>query len=545
MYKSLENLEKISSKSIMNLLHYESTETNQLKLVEKLENSFSPPTKSLFIIDESNKNWYFVVYNSLAIPLSQLICIHLQTNVSQWCITDNDGIQIDDIQVNRVWAMDKLLTDRIEACFVAHMKALSLAEYRVGINENNRCHKKSISEVNLYNFGDSSFELTEDMISMAETPTEILLINDRIGLTFSGADGMLRKISLNDLDLNIRMKLMTYGTRSGKKVQKSGAYIFLPDNENAQDLVYSNPKIRITKGKLFTKFEAIIEKPIPIRHQISIIKDKSYVEMENEFYLGQSSFGNKELMIRFYSDIQNDNKFYTDLNGFQMIERKRYDKIPLQGNIYPMSTTVYIEDDSHRLTVLSGQPLGATSPRSGWVDIFLDRRLLQDDQRGLNQGVVDNRKTKEIFKILLERVPTEPSQPLKPTLESQLELQQLLSPPVLMYSTMKSTISEIFFLQNPFPCNIHLLNLRRSSLSNTFDLFLHRLAVTCETKCANNSSVELTKMFSPIITKSLEPLISQMSLSLLHKMNPNFDINKKLDIKEMNVNVFRLKSRGI
>ena len=58
MYKSLENLEKISSQSIMNLLRYESPDVNQLKLVEKLHNSFSPSVKNLFRIDENNQNWY-------------------------------------------------------------------------------------------------------------------------------------------------------------------------------------------------------------------------------------------------------------------------------------------------------------------------------------------------------------------------------------------------------------------------------------------------------------------------------------------------------
>lgn len=554
MYKSLENLEKITSQSIMNLLHHEMPDSNALKLVDKLPNSFATPTKSLFRIDSNTQIWYFVVYNSLGFGSTEMVCIHLQTNATNWCVKDNDGLVVDEVQVNRVWNLDKLESDRLEACFMVDMKPLSLVEYSVGLCPESKSPIKS-SSVTLYNFGDSSHNVlnsvSDDVISIDETPTEIQIESDKIELIFSGADAMLRKLSIRDnyhnvvTDLNVRMRFMTYGTRSGsKKVQKSGAYIFLPDNEDAQDLTYSNPKIRITKGSVVTKFEAIIEKPIPIRHEIALIKGKPFIRMENEFFLGQNSFSNKELIIRFYTDIKNEDIFYTDLNGFQMIRRKRYQKIPLQGNVYPMATTAYIEDTNHRFNVLSGQPLGATSPHSGWLDIFLDRRLLQDDQRGLNQGVVDNRRTKESFKIVLDSLVSAPTNSLKPSLESQTELQKLLSPPIVMYSMSKSTMSEMYLMRRSLPCALHLLSLRRPSAPNTFDLFVHRWGLSCETQCANVSTFQLTDVFASAVTKPLEPVMTRMSLSLLHQIESNVAIDRILDVQEMNVNVYRLRTRN-
>ncbi len=48
-----------------------------------------------------------------------------------------------------------------------------------------------------------------------------------------------------------------------------------------------------------------------------------------------------------------------------MIRRKTYEKIPLQGNVYPMPSMAYIEDNSTRLTILAGQPSGVACLKSG------------------------------------------------------------------------------------------------------------------------------------------------------------------------------------
>lgn len=63
MLKSMENLEKVMSGSIVELLNYETKENLNLRLMERFPNINLPLSKDLFYVDDDT-NIYFVVYNS-------------------------------------------------------------------------------------------------------------------------------------------------------------------------------------------------------------------------------------------------------------------------------------------------------------------------------------------------------------------------------------------------------------------------------------------------------------------------------------------------
>lgn len=120
----------------------------------------------------------------------------------------------------------------------------------------------------------------------------------------------------------------------------------------------------------------------------------------------------------------------------QMQQRRTLPNLPLQANFYPMTSAAFLQDSPSRLTLLSAQSQGVASlkpgeyltllPESrtlglgfdalnsssdqsfflaacaGELEVMLDRRLQQDDNRGLGQGVTDNKLTASLYHLLVE-----------------------------------------------------------------------------------------------------------------------------------------------
>lgn len=62
----------------------------------------------------------------------------------------------------------------------------------------------------------------------------------------------------------------------------------------------------------------------------------------------------------------------------------------------------FVEDE--RLIALIDRCASPPPPlASGQLEVIMDRRLMQDDNRGLGQGLKDNKKTSNRFRLLLER----------------------------------------------------------------------------------------------------------------------------------------------
>lgn len=173
------------------------------------------------------------------------------------------------------------------------------------------------------------------------------------------------------------------------KVAKGGAYLFFPGRGGP--MAYAGSPVQID-GQTVSYGQAWKRSVVKITEGVY---DLVYqVDLKER---------NQEWVVRFESDIDNRGLFHTDLNGFNFDTHLFREDRPLQAQVYPMPTFACIEDGRTRFTVLSQHAQGVANFGNGQIDVWLDRRLAQDDARGLGQGVTDNVPTQTILRIVIEK----------------------------------------------------------------------------------------------------------------------------------------------
>uniref|UniRef100_A0A8C9NUW4 mannosyl-oligosaccharide 1,3-1,6-alpha-mannosidase n=1 Tax=Serinus canaria TaxID=9135 RepID=A0A8C9NUW4_SERCA len=369
-----------------------------------------------------------------------------------------------------------------------------------------------------------------------------------------------QKINTKEDDKNHQMKVefAWYGTTSNR--DKSGAYLFLPDGDAKPYIFTDPPTIRVAHGTIFSEVVCFFHH---VTHTMRLYKVQglegqslevsNIVDIRGEY--------NRELAMRISSDINSQNRFYSDLNGYQIQPRLTMSKLPLQANIYPMTTMAYIQDVGVRLTLHSAQSLGVASLKNGQLEVIMDRRLMQDDNRGLGQGVQDNKITANVFRLLLERrhgtdVNEEKAPVSFPSLLSHMTSLFLNHPVIPMTTNADSGVPELIRTFSPLmssmPCDMHIVNLRTiqakvdTKPSDEAALILHRKGFDCKFSnrdtgllCSTTQGkIKVHKLFSKFRVESLTPT----SLSLMHSPPDARNISE-INMSSMEINTFRIRLR--
>uniref|UniRef100_G1PC04 Alpha-mannosidase n=1 Tax=Myotis lucifugus TaxID=59463 RepID=G1PC04_MYOLU len=241
------------------------------------------------------------------------------------------------------------------------------------------------------------------------------------------------------------------------------------------------------------------------------------------------------------------------------VQPRRYlKKLPLQANFYPMPVMAYIQDAQSRLTLHTAQALGVSSLHDGQLEVILDRRLMQDDNRGLGQGLKDNKRTRNHFRLLLERrtLGSEVSDGHSTSYPSLLShmTSVYLNAPVLALPVAKRQpppgLRSFHPLASSLPCDFHLLNLRTLQAedetlpSAEAALILHRKGFDCGLEAKNlgfncttsQGKVALGSLFRDLDVGFLQPT----SLTLLYPLaSPSNSTDVSLE--PMEVATFRLR----
>uniref|UniRef100_A0A7N8WQP4 Alpha-mannosidase n=1 Tax=Mastacembelus armatus TaxID=205130 RepID=A0A7N8WQP4_9TELE len=366
-------------------------------------------------------------------------------------------------------------------------------------------------------------------------------------------------------EVKVQMQFIVYGTRPSK--DKSGAYLFLPDGKAKPYNQKEPPVVRVVEGPLFSEVVAHYQH-FQQTIRVHNVPGVDGLSVDITIMVDIRDQTNKELAMRLVTDIQSGDVFYTDLNGFQMQPRRHYLKLPLQANFYPMSSQAYIQDSHHRLTLHTAQSLGVSSLESGQLEVIMDRRLMQDDNRGLGQGLKDNKKTANRFRLLLEsrsignKVSEAKEMMDSPTISfpsilshmtNALLNHEVLALPVLPKRRGIPPLQTFAPLKSIFPCDFHLLNLRSiqtqqdpHSPSPYTALILHRLALDCGLETQNlgfNCTTTQGQLSVSGLFKNLDlQLLQPMSLTLMHSSTPLAN-DSTISLDPMEISTFKLKLR--
>uniref|UniRef100_A0A8D2MKB7 Alpha-mannosidase n=1 Tax=Zonotrichia albicollis TaxID=44394 RepID=A0A8D2MKB7_ZONAL len=354
----------------------------------------------------------------------------------------------------------------------------------------------------------------------------------------------------------VSSEFLVYGTRTSK--DKSGAYLFLPDGEAKPYAPKDPPVVRVMEGPLFSEVSSYYQH-VQTVVRLYNVPGVEGLSLDVSCLVDIRDHINKELALRFSTDIESDDTFFTDLNGFQIQPRRYQRKLPLQANFYPMPAMAYIQDMQSRLTLLTAQALGVSSLHSGQLEVILDRRLMQDDNRGLGQGLKDNKRTCNRFRLLLERRSTankvQDERPISfPSLLSHItsvhQNAEALVMPVALEKPALPALRSFVPLATTLPCDFHILNLRTlqaeddSLPSAEAALILHRKGFDCSLEAKNlgfncttsQGKLALGGLFQGLELGSLQPT----SLTLMYPLGTASN-STNIHLDPMEIATFRIR----
>lgn len=498
MHISLQDLHIFMSKAIEVLLgiRYEKSERNPSQFeAEEVRSKYDVQPVHKAISAPEGTSQSVILFNPLEQTREEVVMVIV--NRPDVTVLDSNWTCVQS-QVSPELKHDKIkiFTGRHRVHWKASVPAMGLQTYYIA-NGFMGCEKAKPAKLKYFSM--SSFACPIPYACSKIEGDVVEIQNQHQTLTFDVKLGLLQKVMHKDGSWNfVGEEMGMYSSRG------SGAYLFKPDGA-AKPIIEASEHMVISEGLLVQEvysYPKTAWEKSPISHSTRIYNgDNTLMEflIEKEYHvelLGQD-FNDRELIVRYKTDLDNKRIFYSDLNGFQMSRRETYDKIPFQGNYYPMPSLAFMQgSNGKRFSVHSRQSLGVASLKDGWLEIMLDRRLLRDDGRGLGQGVMDNRPMNVIFHILFESNisstsnPVSDPLPLSPSLLSHL-VGAHLNYPLLAFIARKpqelslQPTTPISFspLTAPLPCDVHIVNFkvpRPSKYSQQpiedprFALILHR-----------------------------------------------------------------------
>ncbi|XP_050518488.1 lysosomal alpha-mannosidase [Diabrotica virgifera virgifera] len=218
-------------------------------------------------------------------------------------------------------------------------------------------------------------------------------------------DNTLQSVILNDLNMDITQNFYYYVSDDGNSSGvASGAYIFRPVAPGT-----ANPVSPAQINKIFQKSGKVVDEvhqvwtseEAEILQIIRHYKNESYIEFD--WIIGNINITDnkgKEFISKYTinSNFNNNNVFYTDSNGRELIKRvknKRSDYTydpevePVSSNYYPVTSRIVIKDEDQdiEVAVLTDRSEGGSSLSQNELELMVHRRILHDDHKGVDENL--------------------------------------------------------------------------------------------------------------------------------------------------------------
>lgn len=517
LFDSLQSVVGFQERTIELLMQDGAASDEHGFILSELEReSFNKLPKKTIIFVQPNKSVEFVVYNSLAQERLEVVLLRTQTpNVK---ILDQNGLEMH-IQVNPVWNISEngdglqvntlRVADRqFEVIFVAKLPALSLVTYSAVFSDDPT--KKSHSVIYCDDCR-ANKDPKDQVFNVRKKQTgDVQLENQIMRLLFDGTTGFLRTITPKQRGKSLQCSLNFAAYRSAQF--HSGAYLFKPDREE-QDIekdvlsqYTGSQMIFITSGPLASDVTVIygnfLAHTVRIYNTGTVLDNAIYIENDIDFEMPPKN-RETELYMRFVTDIDNGATptLFTDQNGFQHHRRVKVGSLGIEANYYPITASAFIQDKELRLTLLTNHAQGVAGYEPGQLEVMLDRRTLYDDYRGMGEGIVDSRLTRQKYWLVLEEMSdsidskeahadyetlSNYANHLSNTHNNPANIYFIEKPEELTQLALKK---EVTLLAEQFPCDVHLLTLRTQTEPN-LPLFpsraalmiIHRPGASCKVK---------------------------------------------------------------
>ncbi|XP_052746240.1 lysosomal alpha-mannosidase isoform X2 [Bicyclus anynana] len=456
------------------------------------------------IEDVDIKNSYFPIRDSV-------LPDKYSSNIDNIPILVNYGNNIDG-KVNVVKEIDidllkdKKITDYGVGEFERIIKEVYGGKSGEGRSFDRRWSYPSLSE--------DEMRMLSDEPRVVERYDEFYLENEFMKLRIDNETGQITHMILPDRTTNLKIQFSywtgCYGDNTNTTLRSSGAYIFRPKTKDPYKIAYKNNGT--IKGNVVYEVRATTNENAFTT--LRLYKDLNFVE--HDFVIGPININDnvgKEYIVRYETDVNNKDVFYTDSNGRQLLKRilnKRSDwnltlAEPIAGNYYPVTNEIAIEDNNNRIAILTDRSVGATSLNNGELEVMVHRRLLHDDAFGVGEALNETANGVGLVIRGVHRILNiDPKNDEELILERKYVIANHLKPVVFVSNAENVPYETWINLNNcfkgikPLPLGLHLLTLEPWD-----DKVLIRLENYLEKSDNSTIEIDLSDVFNNLKIKSI------------------------------------------